>query len=52
MFDASLWGGGAVGPLGGCVVCMRDICILKKMGAIKSIYFGRHFARLKYFPCL
>jgi hypothetical protein len=37
-----LWG------VGGRVDCMRDKFILNEICAQDNIYFGRHFARLKY----
>jgi len=35
--------------LWGQVVCMRDIFILNEIWAQDKIYFGKHFAWLKYF---
>jgi hypothetical protein len=39
-------------PQGGQVVCTREIFILNEVCAQDNIYFGRHFALLKYEACL
>jgi hypothetical protein len=45
-----LGGGGAVGPLGGAS-CLYEghICFERNMETRQNMYFGRHFAWLKYF---
>jgi hypothetical protein len=41
--------GGGSCPSGGPVVSVRDIYFEQNMGSRQNIYFGRHFAWLKYF---
>jgi hypothetical protein len=42
---------GVVGPLGGGASCLYEghIYLGRNMSATENIYFGRHFAWLKYF---
>jgi hypothetical protein len=53
--DLKLWGApprrGAVGPVRGRAICIRDIFILKEIWAQDKIYFGKHFAWFKYEAC-